>query len=177
METLILRSLAIEDQVAAVRAHELLLGEGFGFLPLWRPSWPWSDYVAFLNAVARGEGLPDGWVRTTFLVGEVDEQIVGRISIRHSLTPALLEWGGHVGYAVLPEHRRHGYAKGMLGQVVRRAEVMGLPRLLVTCNERNTASASVIEAVGGVLEDHRRNPETGDLKRRYWVRTTHRPTE
>lgn len=176
MESLILRSLADGDRAAGVRAHQLLLDEAFEFLPLWRPSWPWSDYVAFLKALARGEDLPDGWVPTTFLVGEVGEEIVGRISFRHSLSPGLLEWGGHIGYAVLPEHRRRGYGKAMLEQMVRTAALLGLPRVLVTCNEGNIGSASVIEAVGGVLEDRRRNPGTGDLKRRYWVPTTHPPT-
>lgn len=40
--------------------------------------------------------------------------------------------------------------------------------MLVTCDETNTASASVIERCGGVLEDVRAL-EDGTAKRRYWI--------
>jgi predicted acetyltransferase len=39
---------------------------------------------------------------------------------------------------------------------------------LVTCDDDNPASATVIEGVGGMLEDARPDPD-GNRKRRYWI--------
>jgi predicted acetyltransferase len=51
--------------------------------------------------------------------------------------------------------------------VLDRASARGLDRVLVTCDDGNTASARTIERNGGVLEDVR---ETWlGLTRRYWI--------
>jgi predicted acetyltransferase len=51
------------------------------------------------------------------------------------------------------------------------ARERGIERLLVTCADTNTASARVIESMGGLLEarfvSKRLHP--GELCRRYWV--------
>lgn len=168
---LVLRPLRLADRAGATRAQRLLAADDFGFLPNWDESVDWAEYVGFLDAIARGERLPTGWVPTTYLVGEDDGTLVGRIGLRHALTEDLLQWGGHVGYAVLPEQRRRGYATAMLRAVLPRARVLGLPRVLVICDDSNAASVGVIEACGGVLEDRRPRPGTAALKRRYWVAT------
>jgi predicted acetyltransferase len=49
-------------------------------------------------------------VSSTFLLAEVDGDIVGRVSIRHELNAYLPSVGGHIGYAVRPAYRRRGYA-------------------------------------------------------------------
>ena len=38
------------------------------------------------------------------------EEFVGYLALRHSLTPWLLEEGGHIGYSVRPSRRREGHA-------------------------------------------------------------------
>jgi predicted acetyltransferase len=81
--------------------------------------------------------------------------VVGRVSVRHRLTPTLLEHGGHVGYAVGPRFRRRGHATEILRQSVARLGDLGVERVLVTCDDDNAGSARVIEACGGVLEDVR----------------------
>ena len=45
----------------------------------------------------------------------------------------------------------------------RSAAASGIDRVLITCDDTNVASATVIERNGGVLEDLRGG------KRRYWV--------
>ncbi|MGL5818895.1 MAG: GNAT family N-acetyltransferase [Phycicoccus sp.] len=90
---------------------------------------------------------------------------LGSISVRHRLTPFLLELGGHVGYSVRPAARRRGVATEALRLVLPEAAALGIDPALVTCDEENRGSARVIEANGGVLEDVRRG------KRRYWVPT------
>lgn len=71
----------------------------------------WPEYLAMLERTRRGVDLPADRVRATFLVADVKGVIVGRASIRHTLNDQLRHLGGHIGYAVLPEHRRRGYGK------------------------------------------------------------------
>jgi predicted acetyltransferase len=94
-----------------------------------------------------------------------DEEMVGFLALRHSLTAWLLEEGGHIGYSVRPSRRGRGHARRALGLAVRRAADLGLDRVLVTCDEDNVPSARTIEANGGIYEDSRNG------KRRYWIAT------
>ncbi|GAA2722938.1 GNAT family N-acetyltransferase [Cellulomonas aerilata] len=154
-----------DDETALRAIHAQLRQEGFSFL---LADGDWDEVLETFRREAHGEGLPPGRVRADFLVAEVDGVPVGRVSIRHTLTDALLEVGGHVGYAVAPEHRRHGYATRMLQLSVERLAALGVDRVLVTCDDDNVGSAAVIEACGGVLEDVR-SGEDGVPKRRYWI--------
>ncbi|MBO0922081.1 GNAT family N-acetyltransferase [Cellulomonas sp. zg-ZUI222] len=114
-------------------------------------------------------GLPDGWVPDTFLVADIDGLIVGRVSVRHWLTPALAEAGGHIGYGVLPEHRRRGYATAMLRDALGVARSVGVRDALVTCDDDNVGSLRTIERCGGVLQDVVHGD--GRTTRRYLVPT------
>jgi len=108
---------------------------------------------------------PAGWVEGTYLWMVVDGTVVGRISLRHTLTPWLLEVGGHIGYVVRPSARRRGYATAALGRMLPVAAGRGIDPVLITCDDDNVASRRVIEANGGRLEDVR------DHKLRFWVPT------
>jgi predicted acetyltransferase len=106
-----------------------------------------------------------GWVPATLLWIVDDEQVVGRVSIRHRLNEHLLQVGGHIGYAVIPSARRRGHATAALAQSLRLAADLGIDPALVTCDDTNVASRRVIEKNGGVLEDVRQG------KLRFWVPT------
>jgi predicted acetyltransferase len=93
------------------------------------------------------------------------DQWLGRLAIRHELTPALLELGGHIGYVVRPSARRNGYATQMLVQSLPYAARLGIDPALVTCDADNEPSRKVIQAAGGELEDERHG------KLRFWVAT------
>jgi predicted acetyltransferase len=112
---------------------------------------------------------PAGWVTTTHLWMLADdtgeEVVVGRISLRHALTPWLLEVGGHIGYAVRPTARRRGHATAALALMLDVAAERGIDPALVTCDDDNIPSRKVIEANGGVLEDVR------NTKMRFWIAT------
>lgn len=106
---------------------------------------------------------PCGWVpHTTLWMIERDE-FVGSLSIRHVLTPDLREVGGHIGYSVRPSARGRGIATAALGLSLPVAAELGIDPVLVTCDDDNLASATVIESNRGVLEDVR------GAKRRYWI--------
>ncbi|MGZ4747952.1 MAG: GNAT family N-acetyltransferase, partial [Oryzihumus sp.] len=74
-----------------------------------------AAYVHELLAKALPETpRPADHVPDTVLWVVDGEQMLGRVSIRHSLTPFLLEVGGHIGYAVRPSARRRGHASAAL---------------------------------------------------------------
>ncbi|MPZ85423.1 MAG: hypothetical protein GEV28_35570 [Actinophytocola sp.] len=60
--------------------------------------------------------------------------------------------GGHIGYGVLPAHRRRGHATGILRQSLVVTRAMGIDPALVTCDEDTVASRRAIDACGGRLE-------------------------
>lgn len=108
---------------------------------------------------------PTGWVPATLLWYIDGEHWIGRPVIRHRLTSALLETGGHIGYDVRPSMRRRGHATRMLGLALPVARGLGIRAALVTCDVDTAASRKVIEANGGVLEDERHRTL------RFWVKT------
>ena len=165
---LALRDLRPADEAAFVAAHAAMAVEDFPF-GLAYAGVPWSTYLDGLAAQRAGTGLPPRFVPHTFLVAEVEGEIVGRSSIRHELNDFLTHEGGHIGYCVLPQHRRRGYATEILRQSLARARQLGIDRVLVTCEDDNIGSATVIERCGGQLDSVVRDTESGKPKRRYWI--------
>lgn len=138
------------------------------------------NFLAFierLRKISHGENLPQGYVPGDefWLLEPSLERILGIIRLRHRLTPYLEERGGHIGYAIRPLERRKGYGTQMLAMLLawvrdpdwRAARRLALRRVLVTCDSDNTASARIIEANGGVLEN--RVWSEGELISRYWI--------
>jgi predicted acetyltransferase len=129
-------------------------------------------YLELLTEHARGESLPPGHVPSTFLFAFAGSSIVGRVAIRHALNAYLERFGGHIGYVVVPEYRRQGYATAILGQSLGIArEKLGLARVLLTCDDDNVGSIRTIEKNGGVFESIA-TPDGDKPKRRYWIATT-----
>jgi predicted acetyltransferase len=125
-----------------------------------------SNYVEWLVAQAREDWpRPEGYVPSTTLWWIEDDEYLGRIALRHRLTPQLLEVGGHIGYDVRPSARRHGHGTAMLRDALPIASTLGIESALLTCDADNVGSRKVIERNGGVLEDQRGS------KMRYWVPT------
>ncbi len=120
---------------------------------------------------ARGVDLPQGWVPgDTFWLVRDGRRLVGMINFRHELTDFLHAEGGHVGYSVRPSEQGRGYATHMLQRVLGRARELGLRRVLITCDERNAASARVIEKCGGILENSVPSAVEGrEVTCRYWI--------
>lgn len=132
----------------------------------------WADPEVFATYVQRvvadaepDAPRPDGYVPSTTLWWVERDTYLARIAFRHSLTPWLLEQGGHIGYDVRPSARRRGHATAMLRATLPRVAGLRVDPVLITCDHDNVASRKVIEACGGVLEDRRAD------KLRYWVPT------
>lgn len=119
-----------------------------------------TDTPAFDAYVARVLGERDeaaarwdGFVPMTTLWWAEGDRVLGRLAIRHRLTPALEEAGGHIGYDVRPSVRRRGHATAMLAAALPIAASLGITQALLTCEQTNTASRRVIEANGGRFID------------------------
>lgn len=166
---LTLRALRTSDEVTFAAAHRELAAEGSGTGSAYKAGMDWHDFLKATSDFALGRNLPEGWVTNTFMVADVDGTMVGTLSLRHSLTPALRQYGGHIGYAVLGEHRRRGYATEMLRQGLAITRAVGIKPALVTCDDDNIGSIKVIEANGGRLE--RKVLLTGHRvqTRHYWI--------
>jgi predicted acetyltransferase len=164
-----LRPLRLDDEVQFAAAHRAMEADGFEFGLGYSPGAPWAEYVDRVAKQRCGVGLGPGMVPATYLVADVGGRIVGRTSIRHELNEYLTRIGGHIGYGVLAEFRRRGYATEILRQSLVIARAVGVGRVLVTCDEDNVGSATVIERCGGVYESST-DPGDGSVsKRRYWI--------
>ncbi|WKD30642.1 GNAT family N-acetyltransferase [Streptomyces xanthophaeus] len=108
-----------------------------------------------------------GRVHATYWWIAEGDTYLGAIDLRHYLNGFLLDAGGHIGYSVRPSARRRGLATWALGAVLYEARIVGMDRVLLTCDPDNEASIRTIEGNGGVLEDVR-DTLIGP-KRRYWI--------
>jgi predicted acetyltransferase len=134
----------------------------------YRKKWPDPDEFAAFVAMLRADALeetprPHGFVPATTLWWVESQEYLGRLAIRHRLTPSLFEMGGHIGYDVRTAARRRGHATAMLREALPIARSLGIDAILITCDVTNVASRKVIEASGGILEDQR-----GE-KLRFWI--------
>jgi predicted acetyltransferase len=134
----------------------------------WTDRWDdpaeFAAYVRWLRADAAEESArPPGYVPGTTMWWAGGQQYLGRLTIRHRLTPSLLNVGGNIGYDIRPGARRRGHATAMLAAALPVARGLDIDPVLITCDEDNTGSRKVIEANGGVLEDIRHG------KLRFWA--------
>lgn len=119
-----------------------------------------------------GKDLPEGYVKATYFWLVDGDEFVGEISIRHSLTDSLLKYGGNIGYGIRYSYWNNGLGTIMLSKaLVYARDVLGLSKVLITCNDNNYGSARVIEKNGGILQDKIINIIDGveRLSRRYWI--------
>ena len=166
---LVLRPVRVDDEAPFRAAHAALLAtDNFALGLNFDEDEPFQAFVDRHRAFALGQNLPDGIVAATFLIACVDQQIVGRVSIRHELNDFLRAEGGHIGYGVLQPYRRRGYATKILQDSLIIARSLGIDPALLVCDDDNVGSITVIERCGGELVD-RATDSDGSLIRRYEI--------
>lgn len=107
----------------------------------------------FVSRLLRAEVSPEpGSIPETVYWAVHEDQVVGRIALRHALDANLKEFGGHIGYEVRPSARRMGVATMMLRKILETPRAKKIGRLLLTCAPDNVGSNRTILTNGGVLE-------------------------
>jgi predicted acetyltransferase len=158
-----------DEEQEFLRAYHVTSPETPSFLHFYEEGMPLRRYLEVLLAQERDVVQSPDVVPETFLFAFVGPRIVGRVAIRHALNDFLKQFGGHIGYVVVPELRRRGYATSILRLSIQFARHrLGIRRILVTCRDNNVASIRTIEKNGGVLDDIVTPPD-GIRMRRYWI--------
>jgi len=125
------------------------------------------EYVAELRR--REREAPGHFVRGITYWAVRGDEVLGRIGLRLELNDFLSRIGGHIGYIVRPSARGQGVASAMLKFVLSTPAAHGIGRLLLTCDEDNTASERVILRNGGEYESTVSPSGRPVGKKRYWI--------
>lgn len=124
----------------------------------------------------KGKNLPTSYVPSTqyICVRVSDNRLVGMLDVRHELSEFLFNYGGNMGDSIAVDERGKGYGKELLRLGLKKAKILGLKKVLLTCKTENNRSRSCILANGGIYEDTRHfdgsigNKQPVDLER-YWI--------
>lgn len=147
--------LATQDDLPALYQLVLEIGSGEnGF----SNSLLATDFTAFQNKLkkaqqeATGQATEPGRVpQTTYWLFNDENYPVGYGKLRHYLNEQLKTEGGHIGYTIRPSQQQKGYGVQLLRLLLKKAEELEIPEVLVTCYPDNVASQKVILANGGKL--------------------------
>ncbi len=153
MIRLIVPTAAMEAQVTAFKQSFFDAGEQVisGGYKLDQARYSYADWLAILESNRSAETAdPKFGVSETFLAENEEKELVGIINIRYELTPFYKD-SGHIGYSVVPQHRRKGYATEMLRNVLELARQRGMTEVMLVCMADNTASKQTILRCGGQL--------------------------
>jgi len=129
------------------------------------------EFIKNLRLQSKGIFAKKGLVPQTVYWLVDRNRFLGRLSIRHYLNPHLRRIGGHIGYYIRPNQRGKGYGKLILKLGLKKAKLLGINNVLVTCDITNVKSRKVIESNGGKLENKVKQGKGLPEKLRYWMKT------
>lgn len=163
-------ALDLEDACRACEAAFAARGEVF----LGPQAEDWASYCRACAEEAAGRPVRAGRVAQAVYIlmrFEPDGRRValGVSKLRYTLTPALEDAGGHIGYRIRPDERGKGYGTQILALTLPHARALGLERVLLTCDADNVRSARVILGNGGVLTSEGHSPIRGARVCRFWI--------
>lgn len=168
---LILRELNESDEQAFLEGAKEWGGESPHWYSFIWPDVQFSEMLDILKKETLSVGLKPDRVPHTMLYAFLDEKIIGRVSVRHTLNDHLRKRGGHIGYAVAKTYRGKGYATEMVRQVLDYCKKINLTSIMVTCADDNIPSWKIIEKFHGKLEDRVWDEKDKKMIRRYWIST------
>lgn len=131
------------------------------------------NVIEYFNDMRDTTKLPPNYVPSYNYFAVDGDKFIGEIHIRVRLVPHLINYGGHIGYAINPKYRKMGYGKEMLKLGLEKAkDLIEEDNILITCDDDNIGSYKVIEYNGGILENKVENEDQGEkfLTRRYWIK-------
>ena len=131
---------------------------------------PTNDFNNYVKTLLKRQkqSLP-GFVPGTIWWAIHENEMVGRIAIRHELNAFLREVGGHIGYIVHPLWRNRGIATWMLKEVLKTRQAKSIGKILITCDESNLASEKTITRNGGVYEKTVELGSGQTAKKHFWI--------
>lgn len=167
--TLVTPSVAFETEYLAMIREFMARDERhFNNFELAQLNFP--AFVRELEDESKGIGLPPGIVpQNTYWLLKNGTRLVGEIRLRPVLTEPFEQHYGHIGYNIRPSERRKGYGERQLALLLDKARALGLKRVMLTIEGKNTASERIIVKNGGKLEWQRTSPESGEVISAYWI--------
>lgn len=130
-------------------------------------------YIERILNHSQGHDLPESWVPSTSYWLIDNDEFIGHVNIRHRLNDYILNYAGHIGYAIRPSKRRQGYGTKILALALPKAAALGLNRILITCDDTNLASHKIIKKNGGILENSIEQENDLPKKLRFWIELPH----
>jgi len=122
-----------------------------------------NDVIPKLISHSKGENLPPGYVPETYYFLWDEDKIVGLVKIRHSLNEFLKKGPGHIGYAILSNHRKKGYATKALQLAIEECkELVHEDEIYLSSLKTNYSSLKVQIKCGAYL--------TGENEEEYFTR-------
>ena len=94
-------------------------------------------------------------------------KIIGAVAIRETLTPLLLQRGGHVAYGVRPSMRNKGYGTQIIKLACEKCLEFGIKKVLFVCENKNIYSRKAILKNNAIFENEININNT--IIQRYWI--------
>ncbi|HEY0139792.1 MAG TPA: GNAT family N-acetyltransferase [Thermoanaerobaculia bacterium] len=114
--------------------------------------WPIPTFQAYVFRLRTLPVKPFDGVKRDILWLVQGEEVLGRVTVIHTLTDATRDIGGNISYFIRPSARGKGYAKRALQLSLDHARRLGMTEVLVTVLSDNPASERVIQSAGAKLQ-------------------------
>ena len=113
-----------------------------------------TSFLKNIQNLASGINLPEGYVPSElyFLVERDNPNVIlGVTDIRLGTTPAIEQYFGHAGGCILPEYRKQGLGKYIIGLSLDILRQKGFKTVILTCETWNEGSRRAIIFNGGTF--------------------------